>query len=375
MRKTLFLLLSLLGLFDSLYLLWVYASPWRPLACLGSGCDAVRLSAFSKLAGHPLPLYGVVAYSALALLVLAEALAPVRLVRRIHWGLGSITGAGLLFSMYLTYLEAFVIHAWCFWCVVSALAMVGLFALAVLDLRQPAAPADREPRFAGVRRQLLVTFIALAVGTPAFDYLSRHGKLPAAQPPTAQALRERLVRPDSHLTGNAGAALIVVEFADFKCPACAQQEEVVEEIGARYAAQMRFVFRQFPLTEVHPQAEKAAEASECAAEQGKFWDAVKKFYLWQEDLREEALKGYALQLGLDKNLFDECLASGSMGEKVRHDLEDGLALGVRATPTFYIGQKKVEGFLTTEAFTKLIDEELANRRDAEERTEEGRSQK
>lgn len=375
MRKTLFLLLSLLGLFDSLYLLWVYASPWRPLACLGSGCDAVRLSAFSKLAGHPVPLYGVVAYAALALLILAEALVPVRRVRGIHWGLGSITGAGFLFSIYLTYLEAFVIHAWCSWCVVSALVMGGLFALAVLDLRQPAAPADLESRLARVRRQLLVAFIALTIGTPAFYYLARHGKLPPVQPPTAQALRERLVRPDSRLTGNASAALTVVEFADFKCPVCAQQEEVVEEIRARYAAQARFVFRQFPLTEVHPQSEKAAEASECAAEQGKFWNALKKFYTWQEDLREEALKSYALQLGLDKNLFDKCLASGSMAEKVRGDLEDGLALGVRATPTFYIGQKKVEGFLTIEAFTKLIDEELANRRDAEARREEGRSQK
>jgi protein-disulfide isomerase len=359
MRKTLFLLLSLLGLFDSLYLLWVYASPWRPLACLGSGCDAVRISSFSKLAGQPVPLYGVVGYSLLALLILAEALVPARLARGIHWALGSITGAGLLFSIYLTYVEAFVIRAWCFWCVISTLVMGCLSALAVLEQRRPAALADRQPRFARVRTQLVVVSTALTLGTPAFYYLSRHGKLPPVQPPTAQALRERLVRPDSHMTGNAGAALTVVEFADFECPVCARQEQVVEEIRARYAAQTRFFFRQFPLTELHPQAEKAAEASECAAEQGKFWEAVKNFYNWQDDLRDEALESYAVQIGLDKNLFDGCLASGSMAGKVRRDLEDGIALGVRGTPSFYIGQKKVEGFLTIEAFTKLIDKELA----------------
>jgi protein-disulfide isomerase len=112
---------------------------------------------------------------------------------------------------------------------------------------------------------------------------------------------------------------------------------------------------------VHPQAEKAAEASECAAEQGKLWEAVRKFYTWQDDLSEDALKRYAAQLGLDKSRFDQCLASGSMTGRVRGDLEDGLALGVRATPTFFVGQKMVEGPLQVERFTQLIDQELVSR--------------
>jgi protein-disulfide isomerase len=361
MRKSLTLLLSLLGLFASLYLLWVYASPWRPMACLGSGCDAVRSSEYSRLGGLPVPLYGVVAYSILALLLFAEALASARLARLIHYALGGITGAGWLFSIYLSYLEAFVIHAWCAWCVVSALVMTGLFALALSGLRQPAVPAEPGPVLARMRGQLVLTILALTLGIPAFYYLSRHSKLPPAPPPTAQTLREHLVRPDSHVMGNAGAAVTVVEFADFECPVCAQQEQVVEEVCARYPTQIRLIFRQFPLTEVHPQAEKAAEASECAAEQGRFWDSVAKFYTWQDDLREEALKNYARQLGLDLELFDKCLARGSMAGKVRRDLEDGLALGVRLTPTFYVGQKRVEGFLPVEAFTKLIEQELVNR--------------
>jgi len=361
MRKSLSLLVSLLGLFDSLYLLWVYTSPFRPLACLGSGCDAVRASAYSKLGGLPLPLYGAAAYSALALLVFADALAPPAVARRINQAVAAISGAGFLFSIYLTYLEAFVIHAWCLWCIVSTLAISYLFALALVDLSRPVPAGERGSVFARVTRQLEVGLLALAMGIPAFYFLSRQRELPPVQPPSAQTLRERLVRPDSHVTGNPQAEVTVVEFGDFECPACGQEEQVVEEVRARYGTQIRFVFRQFPLLRLHPWAEKAAEASECAAEQGKFWETVRKLYTWQDDLREGALKQYAAQMGLDKNLFAQCLEKGSRAERVHRDWQDGVALGVRATPTFFIGSKMFSGFLTVEQFTQALDQELSGR--------------
>ncbi len=364
MRKSLSLLLSLIGFLDSLYLLWVYTSPFRPLACLGTGCDAVRVSAYARLAGHPVPLYGVLAYAALVLLILAEPLAPARLARALNFGLAGIAGAGVLFSAYLAYLEAFVIHAWCVWCIVSALMITLVFVLSLPDLRQP--PSAVEPRAARARaiERLIIVVIAMGVGLPAFRILSRHGELPPVHPPSAETIRERLVRPDSHITGNPQAPVTVVEFGDFSCPACGQVEAVLEEVRSRYATKVRFVFRQFPLTEIHPRSDKAAEASECAAAQGKFWEAVKKFYTWQEDLSEDALTQYAGQLGLNQNQFDRCLSSGSMQDRVRRDLDDGFALGVRATPTFFIGSKMVEGPLSVDQFSQLIDSELASRQPA-----------
>ena len=359
MRKSLSLLLSLLGLFDSLYLFWVYVSPWRPMVCLGTGCDAIRASAYSKLVGLPVPLYGVAAYSVLAFLIFAEALVSAQFVRRINYAVGVIAGAGFLFSLYLTYLEAFVVRAWCVWCIVSALAITSILALAVLDLRQPAMPVERGPVLERAARPLVVSLLALGIGAPAFYFLSQRGGLPLVQPPSAQTLRERLVRPESHMAGNPQAAVTVVEFGDFVCPACGQAERVVEETQARYGTRIRFVFRHFPLTRIHPQAEKAAEASECAAEQGKFWEAARKFYTWQDDLSEDALSRYAAQLGLDQSRFVECLASGSMAGRVRRDWEDGLALGVRATPTFFVGPKRIEGSPLLEGFVQLIDQELA----------------
>lgn len=113
-----------------------------------------------------------------------------------------------------------------------------------------------------------------------------------------------------------------------------------------------------PLESIHPQSQEAAEASECAAEQGKFWEVAEKFYQHQTDLDVAALKRYAGELGLDVARFSQCLASGKMAERVRRDLEDGRALGVRATPTFFVGQKMIEGPLDSAEFARLIEQEL-----------------
>jgi len=154
--------------------------------------------------------------------------------------------------------------------------------------------------------------------------------------------------------------LTVVEFGDFECPVCGRGEAAAREIRTRYARQVRFVFRQFPLERIHPFAEKAAEASECSGEQGKFWEMVEKIYSRQYDLSSEGLKRDAAELGLDLPRFNECLASSAMAGRVRQDVEDGRTLAVRATPTFFIGLQRVEGVLTAEQFSQLVAKQLAN---------------
>jgi predicted DsbA family dithiol-disulfide isomerase/rhodanese-related sulfurtransferase len=163
------------------------------------------------------------------------------------------------------------------------------------------------------------------------------------------------------MTGNLGAPLTVVEFGDFECPSCRLSEEATRQVRAQYEGRIRFVFRQFPLSTIHPQSEKAAEASECAAEQGKFWQAVEKLYAEQADLSVDALKRYAAELGWDQSRFNQCLASGEATWRVNQDVADGRALGVRATPTFFIGQARIEGGLGFAQFSQLIDQELARR--------------
>ena len=358
MRKSITLALALLGLFDSLYLLWTYTSPSRPMVCFGGGCDAVRASAYSHIHGVPMPVFGVAGYVLVALLIVAEALAPGALAIEIRYALAGATGFGFLFSVYLEYLQGFVIHAFCAWCVTSGVVMTALCGLALYNVIRPVPEGDPAAQLAQVRSYFAVVVAVLAIGVPAFYQLATHGEAAPPPPSPTEAAAERLVRPDSHVAGNPNAAVTVVEFGDFECPMCGHEEEVMREIRARYASQIRFVFRQFPLTRVHPLAERGAEASECAADQGKFWEAVDKIYSRQTDLTEDGLKRDAAEIGLDQAQFSQCMASGAAAARVQWDREDGQALGVVATPTFFIGRKALPDVPGFDEFSGLIDREL-----------------
>ncbi len=357
MRKTFLLALSLLGAFVSTYLLWVYTSPSRPLVCMGTGCDAVRASRYAHLWGLPMPAYGIAMYATLAILIFGEALVGALLARLVRYALAAISGAGFLFSLYLTYLEGFVIHGWCEWCVTSAITTTLFFIFASSELIRP-SPAEGKA-LTMLRRHFAVLFVALMLGAPAFWYLAHHGEKPANVLASAEALREHLVRPDSHATGNPNASVTVVEFGDFECPSCGREEPVVEEVLQKYGSQIRFVFRQFPLKSIHEDAFRAAEANECAADQGKFWEAERKFYENQLDLSESALERYAGELGLDQARFKQCLSSGATEARVRQDIADARALGLNATPTFFIGQRPFARPLEISEFFNAIDSALA----------------
>ncbi|HEV2351296.1 MAG TPA: thioredoxin domain-containing protein [Terriglobia bacterium] len=358
MRKTLLLALSLAGLFISIYLWWVYTSPSHALVCLGTGCDAVRASRYSTLWGLPLPIYGVAMYAAMVLLIFAEQLISTLMAGKVRYTFTAMAGVGFLFSLYLTYLEGFVIHAWCAWCVGSAVTITVIFAVAVLQWVRPSRRPDDAAALATLRRHFSVVIAAIVLGVPAFAILSSHGEAPPVSQVNADAMKA-LVRPDSHSTGNPDAPLTVVEFGDFECPACGGEEPVVREILKKYGGRIRFVFRQFPLTQIHRDAMQAAEASECAAQKGKFWEAYHKLYQSQTDLTEPALNLYAVELGLDKARFDQCLSSHTTQPIIRRDMADAHTLGVDRTPTFFVGQQKIARPINFSEFSNFLDQALA----------------
>ena len=361
MRRSITLALGLLGLFDSLYLLYTYTSPSRPMVCIGTGCDAVRASAYSTLGGVSMPVFGVLGYTLLAIVIIAESLFSGRVARLARYAFLGMTGFGFLFSLYLDYLQAFVIHAYCAWCVTSGVVMTALFALAIVNLVRAGPEPEPPAQLTRVRSLFAVCLAGVLAGVPAFYLLARHGELaPTAPQATAANLSERLLRPGSFEAGNPQASLTVVEFGDFECPVCGRGEAAAREIRTQYTRQVRFVFRQFPLERIHPLAEQAAEASECAGEQGKFWEMVGKIYSRQYDLAIEGLERDAVELGLDQPRFNQCLTTGATSVRVRRDVEDGRVLGVRATPTFFIGREMVEGVLTAAQFSQLVSAQLAN---------------
>jgi len=157
--------------------------------------------------------------------------------------------------------------------------------------------------------------------------------------------------------GPENAPITIVEFSDFQCPYCSRANESVEQVMKAYPNQVRLVFRHFPL-DFHQQAPKAAEASLCAQDQGKFWEMHDKLFANQKALEVPALKGYAKELGLDTGKFDKCLDSGEKAATVQADLADGKKVGVNGTPAFFINGVLLSGAQPFDEFKSVIDSEL-----------------
>ncbi len=158
-----------------------------------------------------------------------------------------------------------------------------------------------------------------------------------------------------HPSTDANASVTVTEYGDFQCPSCAgAQERIVKPLIAKYGKQIAFEFAQFPLQAIHPYAMIAAEASECAADQGKFWEFTDLVFTNQTTLSPNALNEWATQLGLDVDLFSRCVKSHIKRPAIQAEYDAGKELGVGGTPTFLVNGKKVES--TVDAISAAIDE-------------------
>ncbi len=158
--------------------------------------------------------------------------------------------------------------------------------------------------------------------------------------------------------GPADAPITLVEFSDYQCPFCKSAEALVEQVLERYPTQVRLVFRQFPLDNIHPQARGAAKASLCAQDQGKFWEFHQVLFRESPKLGEEELKNYASEVGLDRAAFDACLAEDRHAPTVQADVQAGERIGVAGTPAFYVNGLPIAGARSADHFAVLIDQEL-----------------
>lgn len=154
------------------------------------------------------------------------------------------------------------------------------------------------------------------------------------------------------------APVALVEFSDFQCPYCGKFFAVLSGALKKYPTQVRLIYRHFPLSELHPNAQKAAEAAACAEEQGKFWEMHDLLFADQVHLGVEALKERAKRLDLDTGRFNECLDSGQSAPAVRLDAAAGEALGLSGTPATFVNGRFVEGNVSIEELSAVIDDEL-----------------
>jgi protein-disulfide isomerase len=180
---------------------------------------------------------------------------------------------------------------------------------------------------------------------------------------------ETLVVPDvsaddDPAQGSKDAPVTIIEFSDFQCPYSKKyHDEILPMIMSEYGDEIRYVYRDFPLTSMHSQAQKAAEAAQCAFEQGKFWEYYEQLFQNQGALDVPNLKNYATELGLDESAFNLCLDSGKYAQEVQKDFEDGYSYGVTGTPTFFINGRPLVGAQPFSTFQTVIEEELATASD------------
>jgi len=145
-----------------------------------------------------------------------------------------------------------------------------------------------------------------------------------------------------HSIGEAQAALVLVEYGDYESPACTEAEAVTRHLIEAFGKQLRFVFRHFPLVELHPHAELAAEAAEAAAAQGKFWEMHHQLSMHSQHLKPDALARYAQAIGLDMRRYNADMADRIYLQRVQEHRRAGDHLGLRSSPTFFLDGKVVD---------------------------------
>ncbi len=171
------------------------------------------------------------------------------------------------------------------------------------------------------------------------------------------------VSDEDHILGDKNAPVTIIEYSDFECPFCGQFHPTMQQVMKEYPTQVRWIFRHFPLS-FHPNAQPSANASECAAEQGKFWEFADQMFANQKGLNDEFYKKVAGDLKLNMNQFNTCLTSGKYKDKVATQAQEGGAAGVSGTPgSFVIGKDgsavPIRGALPFESVKAAIDAALA----------------
>jgi len=181
--------------------------------------------------------------------------------------------------------------------------------------------------------------------------------------PTQTAFHRYTIPTDGFYSiGPADAPIVIVEFSDFQCPFCKRwHDEVYQPLFAAYPGKIRLVYRNLPLTSIHPEAMAAAEASMCAGEQNAYWQYHEALFNGQGSLSSGFYVQTATDLGLDTTAFQACIDAQRYQTQIQADMDFAQSLGVQSTPTFFINGLAIVGAQPLSTFTDIIDKELAGK--------------
>jgi protein-disulfide isomerase len=165
-----------------------------------------------------------------------------------------------------------------------------------------------------------------------------------------------------HAQGRDDARVTLVEYGDYECPHCGRAYPIVKEVQRRLGPKLRFIFRNFPLSESHPHAQHAAEAAESAGAHGRFWEMHDVLFEHQQALDDRHLVGYAAALGLDAAVFEQDLRAHTYKTRVREDFTSGVRSGVNGTPTFFINGVRFDESWDPDTLTDALKAAASTRR-------------
>ncbi|MCK9379294.1 MAG: DsbA family protein [Candidatus Moranbacteria bacterium] len=181
--------------------------------------------------------------------------------------------------------------------------------------------------------------------------------------PAGKYLELPTIGENDIVIGSKDSKVTLIEFSDFQCPYCQKFQQSVDEILKEYGDKITFVYKQFPLTSIHPKAMDAAMASECANEQGKFLEYADKLFTnqadWSKDTNNARFGTYAAQLGLNVGQFNQCVSSAKYQEKIQANATEAQEFGISGTPALFINDQFQPGASSVDALKKVIDEQLA----------------
>jgi protein-disulfide isomerase len=182
----------------------------------------------------------------------------------------------------------------------------------------------------------------------------------SAPTPTPEIVRYDIPWEGYPAIGPEDAEIVIVEFSDYQCPYCLRwHQQVYNELMAAYPGKIRLVYRNLPLTSIHPEAMPAAIAAECAGDQNAYWPYHDALFSGKYELGQDAYKQYASDLGLDMAAFEICLVENPNADAIQADMDFAINLGIRSTPTFFVNGLAIVGAQPIEVFKSVIDRELA----------------
>ena len=209
---------------------------------------------------------------------------------------------------------------------------------------------------------ILVGYIAWGRGTAVAANTNQPAA--AAEPAEQQAARRYDIPTEGFPSiGPKDAAITLVEFSDFQCPFCQKWHvQVYKQLMAAYPGKIRLVYRNLPLTQIHPQAMNAAEAALCAVDQNAYWQFHDKLFENSDALSDELYPSLAADIGLNASAFEKCMEQNKHKAAIDADMQFAIDLGVQSTPTFVINGLAIVGAQPLEVFQQVIDDGLLKKR-------------